>query len=100
LPFGLLPLTGARRDHSKDAVRLRDALAAVDRGERKLIDAIRDYEAGMIAYGFKAVASSLRAMQQITSDNPIGRLASRSAFRVIDRLPAVKRRFAQRLGNE
>ena len=25
----------------KDAVRLRDALAAVDRGERKLIDAIR-----------------------------------------------------------
>jgi hypothetical protein len=39
-------------------------------------------------------------MQQITSDNPLGRLASRAAFRVIDRLPAVKRRFAQRLGNE
>jgi 2-polyprenyl-6-methoxyphenol hydroxylase-like FAD-dependent oxidoreductase len=84
----------------KDAVRLRDALVAADRGERPLIDAIRAYEAGMIDYGFKAVRASLRAMEQTTSDNVMGRIVSRAAFRAIDRLPPVKRWFAASLGNE
>jgi salicylate hydroxylase len=84
----------------KDAVRLRDALVAADRGERPLIDAIRAYEAGMIDYGFKAVRTSLRAMEQTTSDNVMGRIVSRAAFRAIDRLPPVKRWFAASLGNE
>ena len=84
----------------KDAVRLRDALVAADRGERPLLDAIHDYEAGMIDYGFKAVRNSLRAMEQTTTDNVLGRLASRAAFRAIDRLPPVKRWFAASLGNE
>ena len=84
----------------KDAVRLRDALVAADRGERPLLDAIRDYEAGMIDYGFKAVRNSLRAMEQTTADNALGRIASRAALRAIDRLPPVKRWFAASLGNE
>jgi 2-polyprenyl-6-methoxyphenol hydroxylase-like FAD-dependent oxidoreductase len=84
----------------KDAVRLRDALVAADRGERPLLDAIHDYEAGMIDYGFKAVRNSLRAMEQTTTDNALGRIASRAAFRAIDRLPPVKRWFAASLGNE
>jgi salicylate hydroxylase len=84
----------------KDAVRLRDALVAADRGERPLLDAIRDYEAGMIDYGFKAVRNSLRAMEQTTADHALGRIASRAALRAIDRLPPVKRWFAASLGNE
>jgi 2-polyprenyl-6-methoxyphenol hydroxylase-like FAD-dependent oxidoreductase len=84
----------------KDAVRLRDALVAADRGERALIDAIRDYETGMIAYGFKAVRDSLRAMEQATTDNAMGRIVSRAAFRAIEALPPVKRWFAASLGNE
>ena len=84
----------------KDAVRLRDALVAADRGERPLIDAIHDYEAGMIDYGFKAVRNSLRAMEQTTTDSAVGRIVSRAAFRAIERLPPVKRWFAASLGNE
>jgi 2-polyprenyl-6-methoxyphenol hydroxylase-like FAD-dependent oxidoreductase len=84
----------------KDALRLRDALVAADRGERDLIDALHAYEAGMIGYGFKAVRNSLRAMQQTTSDNAVALAVSRAAFRAIDRLPPVKRWFAAGLGNE
>lgn len=84
----------------KDAVRLRDALLEADRGERDLIDAIHTYEAGMINYGFKAVRNSLRAMQQTTTDSAVSRVLSRVAFRAIDRLPPIKRRFAASLGNE
>jgi 2-polyprenyl-6-methoxyphenol hydroxylase-like FAD-dependent oxidoreductase len=84
----------------KDAVRLRDALVAADRGERALLDAIRDYEAGMLDYGFKAVRNSLRAMEQTTTDNEVARSLSRFVFRAIDRLPPLKRRFAASLGNE
>lgn len=84
----------------KDALGLRDALVAVVRGERDLIGAIGDYETGMRAYGFRAVRNSLTAMQQTVSDNEIGRMISRSAFRVIDRVPALKRLLFQRTGEE
>jgi 2-polyprenyl-6-methoxyphenol hydroxylase-like FAD-dependent oxidoreductase len=84
----------------KDALRLCDALAAADRGEQTLIEAIHDYEAGMIDYGFKAVSDSLRAMEQAMSDSDLARMASRTVFRAIDRMPPVKRWFAARLGNE
>jgi hypothetical protein len=65
-----------------------------------LIDAIRDYETGMIDYGFAAVRNSLRAMEQVTTDNAMSRFVSRAAFRAIDRLPPLKRWFAASLGNE
>ena len=84
----------------KDAVRLRDALVAAHRGERDLIEAVHDYEASMLDYGFKAVRNSLRAMEQTTTDSAVRRIASRAAFRAIDRLPPVKRWFAASLGNE
>jgi salicylate hydroxylase len=84
----------------KDAVRLRDALVEADRGARDLVDALHHYEAGMIAYGFKAVRDSLRAMEQTTSNSAVSRILSRAAFRAIDRLPPVKRLFAAGLGNE
>jgi 2-polyprenyl-6-methoxyphenol hydroxylase-like FAD-dependent oxidoreductase len=39
----------------KDAMRLCDALTAASRGQRLVLEAIHDYEAGMIDYGFRAV---------------------------------------------
>jgi 2-polyprenyl-6-methoxyphenol hydroxylase-like FAD-dependent oxidoreductase len=84
----------------KDALALRDALLAAERGERPLIEAIAAYEAGMLDYGFKAVRSSLRAMEQTTTDSVVARILSRAVFRTIDRLPPLKRRFAAGLGNE
>jgi salicylate hydroxylase len=84
----------------KDAVRMRDALVETDRGGRELTDALHAYETGMIDYGFKAVRNSLGALEQTTSDSAVRRIFSRAAFRAIDRLPPVKRRFAAGLGNE
>jgi salicylate hydroxylase len=85
----------------KDAARLCEALCAVKRGSTSLIDAIHDYEVGMIDYGFKAVRASLAAMEQATSESTTTtRLMSRTAFRAINRIPPVKRWFAAQLGNE
>jgi 2-polyprenyl-6-methoxyphenol hydroxylase-like FAD-dependent oxidoreductase len=84
----------------KDAVRLRDAIVAGESGERPLIDAIQGYEKEMLRYGFKAVKKSLRAMEQTVGENEFARALSRAAFRVIDRLPPVKRRMFRRMGDE
>jgi salicylate hydroxylase len=84
----------------KDASRLRDALISAHCGERDLIDAIHAYETEMIQYGFAAVANSRKAMEQTLSTNELQRWMSRAAFRVIDRLPALKRRLFQRTGEE
>ncbi len=84
----------------KDAVRLRDALVAAQRGERPLLDAIGGYEAAMRDYGFKAVGNSLKAMEQTTGQGPIALALSRSAMRLIDKLPPVKRMMAKRMGDE
>jgi 2-polyprenyl-6-methoxyphenol hydroxylase-like FAD-dependent oxidoreductase len=84
----------------KDAVRLRDALVVAQRGETPVLAAIGSYEAGMRDYGFKAVRNSLAAMRQTTGQGPIAMALSRTAFRVIDRLPLVKRMMARGLGEE
>jgi 2-polyprenyl-6-methoxyphenol hydroxylase-like FAD-dependent oxidoreductase len=84
----------------KDAVGLRDALVAAQRGDAPLLDAIAGYEAQMRDYGFKAVRNSLQAMQQTTGQGPIAMALSRTAFRLIDRLPPLKRRMARGMGEE
>jgi salicylate hydroxylase len=84
----------------KDAVHLRDALVAAQRGETPVLAAIGGYEAGMRDYGFKAVRNSLAAMRQTTGQGPIAMALSRTAFRVIDRFPLVKRMMARGLGEE
>jgi 2-polyprenyl-6-methoxyphenol hydroxylase-like FAD-dependent oxidoreductase len=84
----------------KDAVRLRDALVATARGEMPLLDAVGGYEGEMREYGFKAVRNSLQAMRQTTAQGPIAMALSRTAFRLIDRLPPLKRRMARGLGEE
>jgi salicylate hydroxylase len=84
----------------KDAVRLCSALAAVDRGERTLVDAIGAYETEMIGYGFRAVRASLLAMQQATVESPVRRIASRAFLRVVNRLPPLKQRMFRAMGTE
>lgn len=84
----------------KDAMRLRDAIVAGESGERPLIDAIEAYEAEMLRYGFAAVKNSLRAMERTVGENELARTLSRAAFRVVDRLPPVKRWMFLRMGDE
>jgi salicylate hydroxylase len=84
----------------KDAVRLCGALVAADRGERALIEAIHGYETGMLDYGFRAVRTSLDAMERAIPRNRARLELSRAIFRIVDRLPPLKRRMSRGMGNE
>jgi salicylate hydroxylase len=84
----------------KDAVHLKRALVAADRGERDLVPAIADYEAGMRDYGFRAVKNSLDAMHQTVSQSLPRLMMSRLTLRTINALPPLKRRIAARMGEE
>jgi hypothetical protein len=54
----------------------------------------------MRRYGFAAVKNSLRAMEQTVGENEFARTLSRAAFRVIDKLPPLKRRMFRGMGDE
>jgi 2-polyprenyl-6-methoxyphenol hydroxylase-like FAD-dependent oxidoreductase len=84
----------------RDAMRLCQALTAAQRGERPMLEAIHDYEAAMIDYGFRAVQSSLRAMQQAIVEGRLRAMLARTALRIIDRVPPLKRRMLERMGEE
>ena len=84
----------------KDAMRLREALTAADRGERPVLDAIRDYETAMVDYGFRAVRTSLHAMNQAIVDSAVKSTMSRMTLRVINRVPQFKRMMFSRIGEE
>jgi 2-polyprenyl-6-methoxyphenol hydroxylase-like FAD-dependent oxidoreductase len=84
----------------KDAARLKRALVAAQNGERDIVEAIHDYEAGMLDYGFRAVRNSLKAMHQTVTDSRPSLTLSRLTLRAINALPPVKRMMARRLGEE
>src|SRR5262249_47991842 len=84
----------------RDAFRLRGALVAAQRDEAPLLDAIAGYETAMRDYGFRAVRNSLQAMQQTTGQGPIAMTASRTAFRLINRLPPLKRRMVRGMSED
>jgi 2-polyprenyl-6-methoxyphenol hydroxylase-like FAD-dependent oxidoreductase len=84
----------------KDAARLTRVLVAAHRGERDPVDAIDEYQAGMLDYGFRAVRNSLKAMRQTVIDSLPALLLSRVALCAINALPPVKRAIAKRLGEE
>jgi hypothetical protein len=71
-----------------------------DRGERPVIDAIRDYETEMINYGFRAVQTSLHAMNQAVMEGGIQSMLSRAVLRIINRVPPLKRQMFHRMGEE
>jgi 2-polyprenyl-6-methoxyphenol hydroxylase-like FAD-dependent oxidoreductase len=84
----------------RDAVGLCRALTAADRGERPVIDAIHDYEADMVEYGFRAVRTSLHAMNQAVTESSVQSALSRAALRIINHVPAFKRAMYNRMGEE
>jgi salicylate hydroxylase len=84
----------------KDAMRLSHALTAASRGQRPLLEAIHDYEAGMIDYGFRAVMTSLHAMNQAIVESRMRAMLVRMVLRLINRLPPLKRRVLKRMGEE
>jgi salicylate hydroxylase len=84
----------------RDATRLKRALVAAARGERSLTEAIHEYETGMLDYGFRAVKNSLTAMQRTLAEGAPALTMSRLALRTINALPFLKRRFAERWGEE
>jgi 2-polyprenyl-6-methoxyphenol hydroxylase-like FAD-dependent oxidoreductase len=84
----------------KDTARLKRALVSAHRGERNLLDAIHDYEATMLDYGFRAVRNSLKAMHQTVTDSLPALMMSRLTMRAINALSPVKRMVASRLGEE
>jgi salicylate hydroxylase len=83
----------------RDAALLGRALAGVARGERPLPAAIRDYEREMVRYGFAAVRGSRRALEQAASDNPVALFATRTALRLLNGAPPLKRWAFRRLGS-
>jgi hypothetical protein len=51
-------------------------------------------------YGFLAVRASLKAMQQAMPDNRAKLALSRAVFRIVDRLPPLKRAMFRGMGDE
>jgi salicylate hydroxylase len=84
----------------KDAMRLCQALTGASRGRRPVLEAIHDYESGMIDYGFRAVRTSLHAMNQAIVESRLRAMLSRTVLRLINRVPPLKRRMLERMGEE
>jgi 2-polyprenyl-6-methoxyphenol hydroxylase-like FAD-dependent oxidoreductase len=82
----------------KDAMRLCDALTSASRGQRPVLEAIHDYEVGMRDYGFRAVRTSLDAMNQAIVESHLRAMLSRMVLRFINRVPPLKRRMLGRMG--
>lgn len=84
----------------RDAALLCRQLVAADRGEKALLDAIGDYEAEMIPYGFDRVTDSLSG-NGTSGDDPLYKpatrrltlFAARAYFSLTARIPALRRKF-------
>jgi|GEM_PF-155282 len=84
----------------RDAHELCGRLVEVSRGERKLLDALHEYEIAMIAYGFEAVGASLKAAEQSVSTSRVTRAIGRTMFRLAEAVPPIKRKMFGGLGSE
>ena len=83
----------------RDTALLCRNLAAAHRGEKPLLAAIHDYETEMVEYGFAAVRSSKKAMEQAVSDNRFALALAKVAFRTMNAMPPVKRRVFGNFGD-
>ncbi|MGC4806935.1 FAD-dependent oxidoreductase [Micromonospora sp. DT233] len=86
----------------RDAALLCRQIRLAAAGDKTLVQAVADYEAEMIPYGFARVADSLRSSGTSGGDalyRPVlGRLAllgARTHFGVTSRVPALRRRFVE-----
>ena len=82
----------------RDAALLYRKLAAAHKGETSVLEAIHAYESEMLVYGFDAVRTSLKALQQAHADSRIGKAIARIVFKTLNRFPPLKRRVF--LGND
>lgn len=88
----------------RDAALLCRQLVAAQQDAKPLLAAIGDYQAEMVPYGFARVADSL-AQNGSSGNDPLhkpvlGRVmlaATRTYFRAVDRIPAVRRKFLNSL---
>ena len=76
----------------QDAALLCAKLTEAHRGQKPVLEAIAEYEAAMRVYGFAAVASSLKAMNQATGEKGRAFGLTKTAMRVMNTVPALRRR--------
>jgi 2-polyprenyl-6-methoxyphenol hydroxylase-like FAD-dependent oxidoreductase len=86
----------------RDAVLLSGMLIDTDQGRRTLAPAIREYEAEMLRYSAEAVRESKKQMNasDMIHRPVVGRVqlaAMRGAMRVVDAIPALKRKVLQNI---
>jgi 2-polyprenyl-6-methoxyphenol hydroxylase-like FAD-dependent oxidoreductase len=75
----------------RDAAELSDRLAAAQRGEVSLLDAISRYENEMRDYGFGAVRTATKYTETAISNNLVARRGMRGWLRLCGAVPALKR---------
>ncbi|MFH9087840.1 FAD-dependent oxidoreductase [Streptomyces sp. NPDC017673] len=82
----------------RDAELLTRHLAAAARDDERLEQAVGEYESAMRAYAADAVLKSKKNLERSLAENAVSRALTRATFRVIDRMPPVKRRMAAEVG--
>ncbi|HZN19512.1 MAG TPA: FAD-dependent monooxygenase [Micromonosporaceae bacterium] len=86
----------------RDANLLRRKLIAVRDGQKKLLEAVHEYETKMVEYGFQAVEDSKKQQNgdSILHKPVVGRVAlaaMRTGMRVVNRLPSVQKKMTDSL---
>lgn len=85
----------------RDAALLGRNLAAAHRSELPLKQAIYDYEIKMVKYGFDAVISSKKALEQSASlEKPLSLAIAKTTFRLLNAVPPLKRRAFRGFGSD
>lgn len=85
----------------RDARLLGRKLAEAHQGQSPLLQAIQDYELEMVKYGFNAVISSKKALEQSAAlENPLSLAMTKTTFRIINAVPPLKRRAFRGFGTE
>jgi len=84
----------------QDAALLCRKLAAAAEEAQSLEVAIHDYERQMRDYGFAAVRTSLKALEQSVAEKGLGFMLMKLFFRLINRAPPLKRLVFANLGSD
>ncbi|HZO74903.1 MAG TPA: NAD(P)/FAD-dependent oxidoreductase [Ktedonobacteraceae bacterium] len=83
----------------RDASLLGRKLVAASRGEIALVQGIHDYEAEMLKYGFAAVLSSKKALEQGAAlEKPFNLAIAKTAFKLLNAVPPLKQRVFRGFG--
>ncbi len=84
----------------RDAGMLGRNLVAASHGEMTLDQAIHDYETEMLKYGFDAVLSSQKALEQSAAlAKPLSLAFAKTTFRFLNAVPPLKRRVFSGFGD-